>query len=148
MRICLLSHPARLGSWCLFRSFNCRLSGGNRCAGDRQCIGARLHVGSYLTLLQTLVMGIAMMFLARHELIASFRHWRKAWPVGLFGAITTAFGLRLFNAECCLCAGDRTGRAFDNAGCLSSVFKEKDQPNRMLAVLLLGASILLVLLDT
>ena len=101
------------------------------------------------TLLQTLVMGIAMMFVARHELIASFRHWRKAWPVGLFGAITTACWFTAFSMQ-----NVASVRAIGQVELLITLgvsalfFKEKISRIELLAVLLLGASILLVLLDT
>ena len=101
------------------------------------------------TLLQTLVMGIAMIFVARHELIASFRHWRKAWPVGLFGAITTACWFTAFSMQ-----NVASVRAIGQVELLITLgvsalfFKEKISRIELLAVLLLGASILLVLLDT
>ena len=101
------------------------------------------------TLLQTLVMGIAMMFVARHELIASFRHWRKAWPVGLFGAITTACWFTAFSMQ-----NVASVRAIGQVELLITLgvsvlfFKEKISRIELLAVLLLGGSILLVLLDT
>ena len=51
------------------------------------------------TLLQTLFMGGIMFLMARRELVLSFINWRSAWPVGLFGAITTACWFTAFSLE-------------------------------------------------
>ena len=94
-------------------------------------------------------MVIAMMFVARHELVASFKYWRKAWPVGLFGAITTACWFTAFSMQ-----NVASVRAIGQVELLITLgvsalfFKEKISRIELLAVLLLGASILLVLLDT
>ena len=101
------------------------------------------------TLLQTIVMGAALLFVARSELEASFRHWRKAWPVGLFGAITTACWFTAFSMQ-----NVASVRAIGQVELLITLgvsalfFKEKISRIEIIAVLLLGASILLVLLDS
>ena len=101
------------------------------------------------TLLQTIVMGAALLFVARSELVASFRHWRKAWPVGLFGAITTACWFTAFSMQ-----NVASVRAIGQIELLITLgistlfFKEKISRIEMIAVLLLGSSILLVLLDS
>ena len=100
------------------------------------------------TLLQTIVMGAALLVVARGELIDSFRHWRKAWPVGLFGAITTACWFTAFSLQ-----NVASVRAIGQVELLITLgisalfFKEKISRIEFLAVLLLGLSILLVLLD-
>ena len=100
------------------------------------------------TLLQTIVMGAALLFVARSELVASFRHWRKAWPVGLFGAITTACWFTAFSMQ-----NVASVRAIGQVELLITLgvsalfFKEKISRIEIIAVLLLGASILIVLLD-
>ena len=101
------------------------------------------------TLLQTIVMGAALLFVARSELVASFRHWRKAWPVGRFGAITTACWFTAFSMQ-----NVASVRAIGQIELLITLgistlfFKEKISRIEMIAVLLLGSSILLVLLDS
>ncbi|MGB0398184.1 MAG: EamA family transporter [Candidatus Puniceispirillaceae bacterium] len=100
------------------------------------------------TLLQTIVMGAALLVVARGELIDSFRHWRKAWPVGLFGAITTACWFTAFSLQ-----NVASVRAIGQVELLITLgisalfFKEKISRIEFLAVVLLGLSILLVLLD-
>ena len=101
------------------------------------------------TLLQTIVMGAALVFVARSELEASFRHWRKAWPVGLFGAITTACWFTAFSMQ-----NVASVRAIGQVELLITLgvsalfFKEKISRIEIIAVALLGSSILLVLLDS
>ena len=101
------------------------------------------------TLLQTIVMGAALVFVARSELEASFRHWRKAWPVGLFGAITTACWFTAFSMQ-----NVASVRAIGQVELLITLgvsalfFKEKISRIEIIAVFLLGSSILLVLLDS
>ncbi len=101
------------------------------------------------TLLQTIVMGAALLFVARPEFVASFRYWRKAWPVGLFGAITTACWFTAFSMQ-----NVASVRAIGQVELLITLgvsalfFKEKISRIEIIAVLLLGASILLVLLDS
>ena len=100
------------------------------------------------TLLQTIVMGAALLFVARSELLASFRHWQKAWPVGLFGAITTACWFTAFSMQ-----NVASVRAIGQVELLITLgvsalfFKEKISRIEIIAVFLLGSSILLVLLD-
>jgi len=100
------------------------------------------------TLLQTCVMGTALIFIAPKELKASFLHWRQAWPVGLFGAITTACWFTAFSLQ-----NVASVRAIGQVELLITLgisalfFKEKITRIEFIAVLLLGASIILVLLD-
>ena len=51
------------------------------------------------TLLQTIFMGSIMFFMAKRQLFLSVTNWRSAWPVGLFGAITTACWFTAFSLE-------------------------------------------------
>ncbi len=98
--------------------------------------------------LQTLVMGIFMAVMARQALKDSFIHWRKAWPVGLFGAITTACWFTAFSLE-----NVASVRAVGQVELLITLgvsvlfFKEKITRIELVALLLLTLSIVLVLLD-
>ena len=100
------------------------------------------------TFLQTLVMGSLMALMARRELILSFTHWRSAWPVGLFGAVTTACWFTAFSLE-----NVASVRAVGQVELLITlgfsilVFKEKTSRVEILSIGLLALSILLVLLN-
>ena len=100
------------------------------------------------TFLQTLVMGGLMALMARRELILSFTHWRSAWPVGLFGAVTTACWFTAFSLE-----NVASVRAIGQVELLITlgfsilVFKEKTSRVELLSIGLLALSILLVLLN-
>lgn len=98
------------------------------------------------TLLQTIFMGAVMLIMARRELVLSFSHWRSAWPVGLFGAITTACWFTAFSLE-----NVASVRAVGQVELLITlgfsilIFKEKTSRIEVLSILLLALSILLVL---
>ena len=100
------------------------------------------------TLLQTLVMGGLMALMARRELVLSFTHWRSAWPVGLFGAVTTACWFTAFSLE-----NVASVRAVGQVELLITlgfsilIFKEKTSRIELLSIGLLAFSILLVLLS-
>jgi len=100
------------------------------------------------TLLQTLFMGAIMALMARRELVLSFTQWRLAWPVGLFGAITTACWFTAFSLE-----NVASVRAVGQVELLITlgfsilVFKEKTSRVELLAIGLLALSIILVLLS-
>jgi len=100
------------------------------------------------TFLQTLVMGALMALMARRELVLSFTHWRSAWPVGLFGAVTTACWFTAFSLE-----NVASVRAVGQVELLITlgfsilVFKEKTSRIELLSIGLLALSILLVLLN-
>ena len=100
------------------------------------------------TLLQTLVMGGLMALMARRELILSFTHWRSAWPIGLFGAVTTACWFTAFSLE-----NVASVRAVGQVELLITlgfsilIFKEKTSRVEILSIGLLAFSILLVLLS-
>ena len=100
------------------------------------------------TLLQTLFMGAIMAVMARRELVLSFTHWRSAWPVGLFGAVTTACWFTAFALE-----NVASVRAVGQVELLITlgfsilVFKEKTSRIEVLSIGLLAASIIMVLLN-
>ena len=100
------------------------------------------------TMLQTLVMGLVMAIWARHQLVLTLTHWRQAWPVGLFGAITTACWFIAFSL-----ATVASVRAIGQVELLitllftGSVFKERISKTEYMAIGLLILSIILVLLD-
>ncbi len=94
-----------------------------RCAGDRRCIGARLYVSCHLHPLANPCYGHS------HDVCCPPRAYRlfqilaqslASWPV--WGDYNGLLVYRLFDAECCLCAGNRAGRAFDNPGRLCPLF--------------------------
>jgi len=99
-------------------------------------------------LLQSAVMGAVMMVFARGALVSSFTHWRRAWPVGLFGAIATACWFTAFSLE-----NVASVRAVGQVELLITlgisvlIFKEKISRIELAALCLLTSSILLVLLD-
>ena len=100
------------------------------------------------TLLQTLFMGGIMAVMARRELVLSFTQWRSAWPVGLFGAVTTACWFTAFSLE-----NVASVRAVGQVELLITlgfsilVFKEKTSRIEVLSIGLLAASIIMVLLN-
>lgn len=100
------------------------------------------------TLLQTIFMGAIMAVMARRELVLSFTHWRSAWPVGLFGAVTTACWFTAFALE-----NVASVRAVGQVELLITlgfsilVFKEKTSRIEVLSIGLLAASIIMVLLN-
>jgi len=100
------------------------------------------------TFLQTLVMGGLMALMARRELVLSLTHWRSAWPVGLFGAVTTACWFIAFSLE-----NVASVRAVGQVELLITlgfsilIFKEKTSRIELLSIGLLAFSILLVLLS-
>ena len=100
------------------------------------------------TLLQTLFMGGIMFLMARRELALSFTNWRSAWPVGLFGAITTACWFTAFSLE-----SVASVRAVGQVELLITLgfsilfFKEKTSRIELLAIALLALSIILVLIN-
>ena len=100
------------------------------------------------TLLQVMFMGGLMALMARRELIQSFTHWRSAWPVGLFGAITTACWFTAFSLE-----NVASVRAVGQIELLITlgfsivVFKEKTSRTEILSIGLLAVSIIMVLLN-
>ena len=111
------------GSWRFSGPVNRQLSGGNRCACDRRCIGTRLHVGGYLYPVANAGYGHS------HDVCCPPRAYRlfqilaqslASWPVWCDNNCLLVY--RLFDAECCLCAGNRAGRAFDNPGRLCPLF--------------------------
>ena len=100
------------------------------------------------TFLQTLVMGGLMALMARRELVMSFTHWRSAWPVGLFGAVTTACWFTAFSLE--YVASVRAVGQVElliTLGFSILIFKEKTSRIELLSIGLLAFSILLVLLS-
>ena len=100
------------------------------------------------TLLQTIFMGGIMFLMARRELVLSVTNWRSAWPVGLFGAITTACWFTAFSLE-----NVASVRAVGQVELLITLgfsilfFKEKTSRIELLAIALLALSIILVLLN-
>ena len=100
------------------------------------------------TLLQTLFMGGIMFLMAKRELVLSFTHWRSAWPVGLFGAITTACWFTAFSLE-----NVASVRAVGQVELLITLgfsilfFREKTSRTELLAISLLALSIILVLIN-
>ena len=100
------------------------------------------------TLLQTIFMGGIMFLMARRELVLSFTNWRSAWPVGLFGAITTACWFTAFSLE-----NVASVRAVGQVELLITLgfsilfFKEKTSQIELLAIALLALSIILVLIN-
>ena len=100
------------------------------------------------TLLQTLVMGGLMALMARRELALSFKHWRSAWPIGLFGAVTTACWFTAFSLEN-VAAVRAVGQVelLITLGFSILIFKEKTSGIELLSIGLLAFSILLVLLN-
>ena len=100
------------------------------------------------TFLQTLVMGGLMFLMARRELVLSFTNWRSAWPVGLFGAITTACWFTAFSLE-----NVASVRAVGQVELLITLgfsilfFREKTSRTELLAIALLALSIILVLVN-
>jgi drug/metabolite transporter (DMT)-like permease len=100
------------------------------------------------TLLQTVIMGIALLFIARRELTLSFIHWRRVWPVGLFGAITTAcwfIAFSLHNVASVRAVGQV--ELLITLGVSALIFKERITRIEASSIALLGLSIILVLLD-
>ena len=75
-------------------------------------------------------------------------HWRSAWPVGLFGAVTTACWFTAFSLE-----NVASVRAVGQVELLITlgfsilVFKEKTSRIELLSIGLLALSIILVLLS-
>ena len=100
------------------------------------------------TLLQTLFMGGIMFLMAKRELVLSLTHWRSAWPVGLFGAVTTACWFTAFSLE-----SVASVRAVGQVELLITLgfsilfFKEKTSRIELLAIALLALSIILVLIN-
>ena len=100
------------------------------------------------TLLQTIFMGGIMFLIARRELVLSVTNWRSAWPVGLFGAITTACWFTAFSLE-----NVASVRAVGQVELLITLgfsilfFKEKTSRIELLAITLLALSIILVLIN-
>ena len=100
------------------------------------------------TILQTVVMGIALLFFAKQELSLSFTHWRRAWPVGLFGAITTACWFTAFSLH--NVASVRAVGQIEliiTLGVSALIFRERVTRIEIVAIALLAFSIVLVLLD-
>ena len=100
------------------------------------------------TILQTVVMGIALLFFAKQELSLSFAHWRRAWPVGLFGAITTACWFTAFSLH--NVASVRAVGQIEliiTLGVSALIFRERVTRIEIVAITLLAFSIVLVLLD-
>ena len=58
-----------------------------------------LHVGGDINFIANAFHGRIMLLMAKRELVLSFSNWRSAWPVGLFGAITTACWFTAFSLE-------------------------------------------------
>ncbi|MGB0819025.1 MAG: EamA family transporter, partial [Candidatus Puniceispirillaceae bacterium] len=100
------------------------------------------------TLLQTIFMGGIMFLMARRELFLSVTNWRSAWPVGLFGAITTACWFTAFSLE-----SVASVRAVGQVELLITLgvsilfFKEKTSRIELVAIALLALSIILVLIN-
>ena len=99
------------------------------------------------TLLQTVVMGALLVLFVRHEFKGSFVHWWQCWPVGLFGAITTACWFIAFSLE-----NVASVRAVGQVELLitllftGSIFKERISKIEYGAIGLITLSILLVLI--
>jgi len=92
-------------------------------------------------------MGSWMWFKARDQLLNSFKQWRRAYLVGIFGAITTACWFYAFSANAVAPV-----RALGQIELLIALgisfffFREKPTNKEIFAVILLALSIIIVLL--
>ncbi|MFQ3355372.1 MAG: drug/metabolite transporter (DMT)-like permease [Paracoccaceae bacterium] len=104
--------------------------------------------GGVAVLFQSLIMGSWMWFKARDQLIRTFIEWRRAYLVGLFGAITTACWFYAFSANA-VAPVRALGQVELLIALAISFFFFKERPNfkEVCAVLLLAVSILVVILD-
>ena len=115
--------------------------------GDDLVVKAGLTSG-IAVILQTIIMGIWMIKIARKELISSFREWRGSASVGFFGALTSFCWFYAFSANA-VAPVRAVGQIELVLALLISIFffKEKPSRNELLAICLLLTSIIMVLLD-
>ncbi|MDE2647099.1 MAG: EamA family transporter [Paracoccaceae bacterium] len=103
--------------------------------------------GGVAVLMQSVIMGVWMWFKARDQLLKSFKEWRRAYLVGIFGAITTACWFYAFSANAVAPV-----RALGQIELLIALgisfffFREKPTNKEIFAVILLALSIVIVLL--
>lgn len=100
------------------------------------------------TFLQTISMGAVMLLVARGELIKSLLYWRKAWTVGLAGAIATACWFIAFSSHA-VAPVRAVGQVelIISMGVSVLFFRERMTRMEMGAIALLTLSIVMVLLD-
>jgi drug/metabolite transporter (DMT)-like permease len=105
--------------------------------------------GGIAVLIQSAIMGIWLWVKAPDQLIRSFSEWRRAYLVGVFGAITTACWFYAFSANAV--APVRAVGQIELLivlGISFFFFKERPSNKEVFAVLLLAASIIMVLMNS
>ena len=105
--------------------------------------------GGIAVLIQSTIMGIWLWVKAPDQLVRSFIEWRRAYLVGVFGAITTACWFYAFSANAVAPV-----RAVGQVELLIALgisfffFKERPSNKEVFAVVLLAASIIMVLMNS
>ena len=105
--------------------------------------------GGVAVLIQSVIMGIWLWIKAPDQLIRSFIEWRRAYLVGVFGAITTACWFYAFSANAVAPV-----RALGQVELLIALgisfffFKERPSRKEVFAIILLAVSIVMVLMNS
>jgi drug/metabolite transporter (DMT)-like permease len=105
--------------------------------------------GGIAVLIQSVIMGIWLWIKAPDQLIRSFTEWRRAYLVGVFGAITTACWFYAFSANAVAPV-----RALGQVELLIALgisfffFKERPSRKEVFAITLLAVSIIMVLTNS
>lgn len=105
--------------------------------------------GGIAVLIQSVIMGIWLWIKAPDQLIRSFTEWRRAYLVGVFGAITTACWFYAFSANAVAPV-----RAVGQIELLIALgisfffFKERPSRKEVFAITLLAVSIIMVLTNS
>ena len=105
--------------------------------------------GGIAVLIQSVIMGIWLWIKAPDQLMRSFTEWRRAYLVGVFGAITTACWFYAFSANAVAPV-----RALGQVELLIALgisfffFKERPSRKEVFAITLLAVSIIMVLTNS
>ena len=105
--------------------------------------------GGIAVLIQSVIMGIWLWIKAPDQLMRSFTEWRRAYLVGVFGAITTACWFYAFSANAVAPV-----RAVGQIELLIALgisfffFKERPSRKEVFAITLLAVSIIMVLMNS
>lgn len=105
--------------------------------------------GGVAVLIQSVIMGIWLWIKAPDQLMRSFTEWRRAYLVGVFGAITTACWFYAFSANAVAPV-----RALGQVELLIALgisfffFKERPSRKEVFAITLLAVSIIMVLTNS